>query len=156
VRLATLPYDLLEEQPLRIGPFIISLGLIGSFFFWRAQRIRAMAPTDKDARKALEDTGRLPPGYAPFNAIVYALENVLPVVKLGQDSAWAPNQEAAVDNWLPEWPIWLRTLAARWRLTRYISRLGYGRLAALRWTLILLGWASAVILAAAIGSRFKP
>jgi hypothetical protein len=39
---------------------------------------------------------------APFNPVVYALENVLPVVKLGQDSAWAPDPEAN-GSWLPEW-----------------------------------------------------
>jgi len=156
LRLVTWPYDRLEEQPLWIGVPILTLGAVGSFMFWRARRISAMAPTDKDARTTLEKCGKLPAGYPPFNPIVYALENVLPVIKLGQDSAWTPDPQAPTDNWVPERPVWLRRLASRWRFTRYVSRLDYRRLAVLRWTLILLGWAFALILAAAIGSRFKP
>ncbi len=155
-RLVTWPYHRLEEQPLWIGVPIITLGAVGSFLFWRAQRIRAMAATDKDARTTLEKSGKLPASYPPFNPIVYALENVLPVIKLGQDSAWTPDPQAPTDSWAPERPVWLRRLASRWRFTRYVCRLDYRRLSVLRWTLILLGWAFALILAAAIASRFKP
>ena len=117
--------------------------------------ISGMIPTDKDARKTLEDSGNLPPGYPPFNPVVYAIENVLPVVKLGQDEAWAPNYLASPGSWLPERPAWLRRIASRRRLSRYVFGLDYRRLSVVRWVLILLGWALALILAAAIGSRFK-
>jgi len=154
-RVATWPYDWLEEQPLRIGLPIAILGLIGSFIFWRAKRIQAMAPTGKDALAEFEAGREIPAGYPLFNPVVYTVENVLPVIKLGQDSAWAPNHLVQAGNWLPERPAWLRRFASRWRLTRYISRLTYHRLAVVRWALIIFGWALALILAAAIGSRFK-
>jgi hypothetical protein len=154
LRLTSWLYDQLEEQPLRIGLPIIVLGLIGSLIFWRAKRIRAMAPTSKDALTSFESSRTVPAGYPPFNPVVYTLENVLPVVKLGQDSTWAPNHLASPESWLPTKPAWLR-IACHWGLTRWITRVSYRRLSALRWTLILLGWALALILAAAIGSRFK-
>jgi len=152
----SLPYHLLEEEPLRIGFPILSLWLLGSLVYWRANRMGVMAPTDKEARKALEKSRSLPVGYAPFNPVIYTLENVLPVVKLGQDSAWAPDNSVTTKSWLPSRPAWLRKVAERWWLTRYMTHLSYGRLTLLRWSLIILGWASALILAAAISSQFKP
>ena len=154
-RAASISYDRLEEDPLWIAPVIATLGLAGSFLFWRAHRIRAMAPTGKDALAEFEKGLPVPAGYPPFNPIVYAFENVLPVVRLGQDASWAPNHRASPGSWLPERPAWLRSFAARWWITRWLFHLDYSRLAFLRWALIVLGWASALILGAAIGGRFK-
>jgi hypothetical protein len=154
-RIASLPYDLLQEEPLWITPIIASLGCVSAFLFWRAYRIHAMVPTDKDALAWFKEHGEVPEGYPPFNPVAYSFENVLPVVKLGQDSAWAPNHGASRETWLPERPRWARTLGNRWGPTRWLFRLTYGRLAFLRWFLIVFGWAAALVLAAAIAARFK-
>jgi hypothetical protein len=156
MRLATWPYDGLVEQPLRIGAPIVALGVFSYFLYRRAHRMRAMAPTDKEARKEFAASGNVPSGYPPFNPAVYALENVLPVVRLGQDSAWAPDHAATSGNWLPQWLGRLCPFAETWPPAQWFFRLNYRRLALLRWSLILLGWAFALILAAAISSRFKP
>jgi hypothetical protein len=154
-RAATWPVDLLQKQPLWVAVPIAALTGLSSLVFWRAHRMRAMVPTDKDARSPFVTKQPLPDGYPPFNPIVYSLENVLPVIKLGQDSAWAPYAQALPATWLPERPAWLRNFANRWRFTRWLFRLSYSRLALLRWTLILLGWVLAGILTYAIGQRFE-
>jgi hypothetical protein len=155
LRVGSWPYHRLQEDPLWVGFPIASLGILGSFIFWRAKRMQAMVPTDKEVRKEFRDSGKLLAGYPPFNPVIYTIENVLPVVKLGQDAAWTPDHQVETGSWIPERPQWLRTLSSRWILTRFLSRLSYRRLAVLRWALILLGWALALILAAAIGSQFK-
>jgi cytoskeletal protein CcmA (bactofilin family) len=149
LRARTYPFDRLEQQPLKISALIASLGLVGWYIFWRADRMRMMAPTEKEAYEEFHQTGKPPARYAVFDPIIYSLENVLPVVKLGQDSAWAPDPQAAPGSWLPEW-------AKRWALARRVPQLTYRRLAASRWLLILLGWILAIILASAISDIFKP
>ncbi|MGA2169090.1 MAG: hypothetical protein ABSG62_12840 [Terracidiphilus sp.] len=156
LRGGTYPTDHLEQWPLDIWEPIAALGLLGSLIFWRAHRMSMMAPAEKEAFKEFHETGKLPERYAPFSPIIYTLENVLPVVELGQDSAWYPNPQAAPGSLLPDWPKWLKNTAERWALTRWVFRLNYRRLAALRWSLILLGWALAIILAGAISGLFKP
>jgi hypothetical protein len=149
-------YDQIEEQPLRIGWPIAVLWTAGSLVFWRAQRMGAMTPAGGDAPDG-GGSGASPGVPVPFNPVMYALENVLPVVRLGQDGAWTPNPEAAAGSWLPEWK-WLdgvRRWTERWKLTRWLVRLNYERLVLLRWMLILVGWALALILASAIGEQFK-
>src|ERR1017187_5421474 len=156
LRAGTYPSDRLEQWPLDICAPIASLGLIGSLIYWRAHRMKMMAPTDKEAFEEFQKSGIAPQRYTLFNPVMYAIENVLPVVKLGQDSAWQPNTQAAPGSWLPDRPKWLKNIAERWAITRWIFRLNCGRLTALRWSLILLGWALAIILAGAIGGIFKP
>lgn len=148
LRLATSLYDLLEEQPLRVAYPILLLWLFGSVIFWRAHRMKAMVPSNKDAYEEFRKSGETPEHYIPFSPTIYALENVLPVVKLGQDDAWRPNPDAKPANWFPRW----KHMA--W--TRWLPSMNYPWLATLRWTLILLGWALALILGAAISERFRP
>lgn len=146
-RPATFIFDRLEEQPLRILFPIFLLWLFGLVIFWRARRMKAMSPKDKDAHDEFIGSKPLSDQYTPFNSAMYALENVLPVVKLGQDDAWGPNPQAKPASWFPKQP--------RLAWTRWLPGLNYHWLAILRWTLILLGWALALILAGAIGERFK-
>jgi hypothetical protein len=149
LRGGTYPIDLFEQWPLGISVPILFFGSIGSLIFWRAHRMKMMAPTEKEAYEEFHKTGKLPERYAPFNAIIYSLENVLPVVKLGQDRDWAPDPQAGKASSLPE-------RGKRRALTRRVPRLNYRWLAVSRWLLILLGWALAIILAGAIGGIFKP
>jgi hypothetical protein len=147
LHLAIKGFDWVEEQPLHVSYPILLLWLLGSAVFWRARRMKAMVPTDEHACEEFRKSGEAPDQYVPFNPAMYALENVLPVVRLGQDDAWGPNPDARPASWFP------RRKYMAW--TRWLPSMNYRWLAILRWTLILLGWALALILAAAISERFK-
>jgi hypothetical protein len=121
----------LEEQPLRILIPVILFTAFGSFIFHRAAH--EMAPTNREAYFSWSKGGQFESAYPRFNPVIYSLENVLPVVKLGQDDKWAPNPNPKGTD----------------------PAISYEYLMALRWILILVGWIQATVLAAAIGSRFK-
>jgi hypothetical protein len=147
VRAVSFFYDNLEENPLWILVPIVLLWLFGFLIFWRARRMKAMAPTEGGAYDEFQKCGKAPDEYVPFNSAMYVLENVLPVVKLGQDDAWRPNPQIRPSSRFSDHPY------LGW--TRWLPGLNYPWLAILRWTLILLGWALALVLAAAIGGLFK-
>ncbi len=149
----TFVYDYIKEDPLRVGWFIGGFWAIGALVFWRAQRMHAMRSKDGASQGAAPGVSCDP---VPFSPSVYALENVLPVVKLGQDGAWEPDP-ASQGTLLPDGWIFARLnrVAEKWRFTRWLLKLDYDRLAAVRWLLILAGWVLALILAAAIGGEFK-
>jgi hypothetical protein len=134
-------YDFVEQNPLNITFPIALLWIFGSVIFWRAHRMKAMAPTDKDAYDYFTDHKSQPPSHVPFNSIAYALENVLPVVNLGQDDAWTPDPQTQSRR------------RGGWK--RYLPKMSYRWLVLVRWLLIVLGWVLALILAGAIGERFK-
>jgi hypothetical protein len=119
----------LEENPLRVLWLFAILAVVGTLVFWRAERVGAMAPTDKDAYAAWAEGKPFQSAYPRFNPIIYAVEDALPLVRLGQDEKWAPDPSR------PPTCYWF--------------------LAGSRWLLMLFGWVLATLLAAAIGDRFK-
>jgi hypothetical protein len=133
LKLAKVLFALLEGQPLWILVPIIGCTLMGFLAFWHASDAGAMAPTEKDAYFSWSKGEPFPDAYPRFNPFIYSLENVVPLVKLGQDAKWAPDP-------------------AHKPSTGFIS---YSLLVGLRWFLILAGWFQATVLAAAVGSRFK-
>ena len=144
-----LSYAWLDEFQFRSLYLIVLFWAFGSVIFWRARRMNSMAPSEKDAYIKFVKSRREPEGYIqPFKPFVYALENCLPVVKLGQDDAWAPDPRAEPTDWFPESSRW-----AYWN--NWLPKLTYRRLSFLRWAIILAGWLLALILAGAIGERFK-
>ena len=122
----------LEEQPLRILISIAFCVGLGTALFWPMQA--HFAPTSDAAYTATSKTdGKakdVPLAYPKFQPIVYTLENVLPLVKLGQDDHWGPDARSSSSSL-------------------------YWSLMLMRWFLILAGWAQGVVLAAAVSSRFK-
>jgi hypothetical protein len=119
----------LEEQPLRIILPILLLTLLSGSLFYRYEA--HFAETSDSAYKATHTPHQqADSAYPRFQPYVYALENVLPVIKLGQDDHWAPDPAHTCDGL-------------------------YRTLVFLRWALILLGWAMGGILAAAVGARFS-
>jgi sRNA-binding regulator protein Hfq len=123
----------LEQQPLRILWSILILTALCGGVFQRYEKY--FAPTNDAAYKpaANSDGGKdgPPMAYPKFQPYVYALENVLPVVKLGQDDHWAPDHRRT------------SSLALYWWLM------------ATRWLLILAGYVQGGILAAAVSARFR-
>ena len=58
-------------------------------FGW-GYRERAITPTDPAAYDGFVKSGDLPRHYPPFNAVIYSLENFLPLVDLHQGTYWRP------------------------------------------------------------------
>jgi len=123
----------LEEVPLRIAWSIILVLMFGTLIFHRAAKEQGFAPTDEKYYPAAGKNENEPVAYPKFNSFVYTLENGVPLVKLGQDEKWAPNQKNPSKQW------WAN----------------YWFLMSVRWLLILSGWLQATVLAAALSGLFK-
>ncbi len=129
-------------KPLRalwwIGGFVI----LGALLFGAGYRLRVITPTEASAYDAFERSGDTPRHYPSFNALVYSLENFLPVVDLHQGMFWRPNPR----------------LPAR---SRRADSAGSGTLTAtlLRWYLwlhILAGWILTPLLFAGLSGLIRP
>ena len=71
-------------RPMRALWWILFFVALGSVLFGLGYHERAITPTEPDAYDAFVKTGEPPRHYPPFNAVVYSLENFLPVVDLHQ------------------------------------------------------------------------
>ena len=123
----------LEEAPIRIAWSIAFFLLLGWLIFGHAADNGALAPTDSGAYLAFTTGKPMPEAYPVLNPFMCTLENSLPLVKLGQDEKWAPDRShiptaAFTGHWFLMWA---------------------------RWSLILLGWFQATILAAALSGIFE-
>jgi hypothetical protein len=107
--------------------------MFGTLIFHRAAKEQGFAPTDEKYYPAAGKNENEPVAYPKFNSFVYTLENGVPLVKLGQDEKWAPNQKNPSKQW------WAN----------------YWFLMSVRWLLILSGWLQATVLAAALSGLFK-
>jgi hypothetical protein len=133
MRVSKVVFAKLQQQPLWILLPIILTTSLATGLFGIAGAKGAMAPTNKDAYVAWSKGSSLAASYPRFNPLVYSLENDLPLLKLGFDDKWAPDQNYQAKN-----PI-----------------ISYGTLRWARVLIVLLGWFQATVLAAAIGLRFK-
>jgi hypothetical protein len=122
----------LQQKPFWILLPVTLSTAIASLIFWFGSMQGAIAPTNGEAYAAWA-RGSAHHAYPPFQPVVYALENDLPLVKFGQDEKWAPDTDHHPNYWIDS----------------------YGFLYGTRIILIALGWAQATILASALGSRFK-
>lgn len=132
-RVSKVAFAKLQQQPLWILLPIILTTSLATGLFGIAGTKGAIAPTNKDAYIAWSKGMTLAASYPRFNPLVYSLENDLPLLKLGFDDKWAPDQ-----NYHATDPI-----------------ISYGTLRWARVLVVLLGWFQATVLAAAIGLRFK-
>lgn len=155
-------YAKLHEDPGLITMPLALLWLTGYTVFWRARRMKAMAPSDQHAYEIYIRTNKLPEHYVAYHPEAYVLENLLPVVKLGQDSAWQPNRNRpkkekgaseADSNENMEQEV-EEEMESAW--TRWMPVPSYRFLAVFRWALIILGWILALIFTAAVTESFKP
>jgi hypothetical protein len=90
-------------------------------------RERAITPTEPEAYDRFIRDGEPPRHYPPFNAIVYSLENFLPVVDLHQGMYWRPNPRhgmggrmRALSGTLLRWYLWVHILAG-WIITPLLA-----------------------------------
>jgi hypothetical protein len=105
---------------------------VGTVLFGLGYLARIVTPTDAAAYRTFVESGTTPPHYPPFNALVYSLENFLPVVALHQEEYWRPNPLHSVKGQtsnggngsavgiragrLLRWYLWFHILAG-WTLT---------------------------------------
>lgn len=119
-------------RPLRALWWMAAFVLVGTILFQRAYRAGLMTPADGAAFDEYARSGRTPRHYPRFNAFVYSLENLLPIVDLHQGNHWRPNarhrvridpttgdarvEDATMGASLLRWYLWLHILAG-WVLT---------------------------------------
>jgi len=113
-------------RPLRALWWIAGFVILGTFLFGLGYRARLVTPTDDAAYRVFVESGVAPPHHPPFHALVYALENFLPVVDLDQGEFWRPNPVHGLNGRagnirvvparLLRWYLWLHILAG-WTLT---------------------------------------
>jgi hypothetical protein len=120
--------------PLRALWWIGGFVTLGAMVFGLGYRWRLITPTEENACQLFLKDGELPPHYPPFNSIVYALDNFLPVVDLHQGLYWRPN-----------------TLCARSDPKTTPCRLAFAQLMrCYLWCHILGGWILTPLLAAGL------
>jgi hypothetical protein len=107
-------------RPLRALWWILGFVLLGTALFGAGYRMRIITPTEAAAYGKFAETGSAPGHYPPFNALIYSLENFLPVVDLHQGEYWRPNSNQRDSGIIPasllRWYLWLHILAG-WILT---------------------------------------
>jgi hypothetical protein len=135
----------LREKPIRILKPISCCLLVGSLLFWHAGRMRAIAPTSSAAYLAWTQGRLSDQAYPRFNGMIYAIDNSLPILKLGQSDSWAPDPHYKPQNWFPDYP-WLD-----W--TAWFS--SYEFLLIARVILNVLGWGFGIILGLALTTRLR-
>jgi hypothetical protein len=77
--------------PLRALVGLLLLMAIGWGVYAGAASHKAMTPKDEKAYAYFKANGAAPNHYEPFSALVFSMENSLPLVKLGQTDYWQPD-----------------------------------------------------------------
>jgi hypothetical protein len=132
--------------------WLIGLTVMGTLLFGLGYLGGSMAPTERDSYARFEKQGWPPRHYQAFNPFIYALENSVPVLRLGQDSAWAPDpgprdQEHAGAVNFPPWK-WAARVSGNhlngWDIPPPWL------LHAFRWLQIVMGWMLATLFVAGV------
>jgi hypothetical protein len=114
-------------RPMRALWWIFFFVALGWVLFGLGYHERAITPTEPAAYAAFVQNGEPPRHYPPFNAVVYSLENFLPVVDLHQGTYWRPNPRhgmggrmRALSGTLLRWYLWVHILAG-WIITPLLA-----------------------------------
>lgn len=114
-------------RPMRALRWILAFVALGSVLFGLGYHERAITPTEPEAYDCFVKSGEPPRHYPPFNAIVYSLDNFLPLVDLHQGTYWRPNPRhgsggrlRALSGRLLRWYLWLHILAG-WIITPLLA-----------------------------------
>jgi hypothetical protein len=105
------------HRPWLAGRWVIGFVVVGTIFFGVGKWCGQMMPTKREARDA---AGMLVaeadyPGYPPFFAPVYALETLIPLVKMEQQEYWTPNAAKSWWGWFLRLYLWFH-IACGWAL----------------------------------------
>jgi hypothetical protein len=101
------------QYPSRALGLLVGMTIIGALLFHIGYTQGYMTPTDHAAYDYFKKLAGPPSYYEQFSSVVYSLENSVPLLKFGQDSAWTPNPAPQTWSRLPWWltiPTLLRLL----------------------------------------------
>ena len=114
-------------RPMRAIWWIFFFVALGAALFAWGYRERTITPTESAAYDCFVRSGEPPLHYPPFNALVYSLENFLPVVDLHQGTYWRPNPRhgsggrvRALSGTVLRWYLWVHILAG-WIITPLLA-----------------------------------
>jgi hypothetical protein len=114
-------------RPMRALWWIFGFVTLGTTLFAIGYRERVITPIEPNAYDVFIKKGEPPRHYPPFNALVYSLENFLPVVDLHQGLYWRPNPRhgaggrmRGASGRLLRWYLWLHILAG-WIITPLLA-----------------------------------
>lgn len=73
--------------------FLCFIWALGAVFFRWAYHLKCITPRDKEAFEFFESSGfrRTPSYHSPFNAFVYSLDALIPLIDLHQTGSWQVN-----------------------------------------------------------------
>ncbi len=132
--------------------WLIGLTVLGTLLFGLGYLRGSMAPAEREAYATFEKQGWPPHYYPAFNPFIYSLENSVPVLKLGQDSVWAPDpgprdsERMGTVNFLP----WKCVARASGRyLPAWVTPPPWS-LRGFRWLQIVMGWMLATLFVAGV------
>jgi hypothetical protein len=87
--------------------WLIGLIFLGTSILHAAFYASGMVPTEHRAYESFVASGIVPNDYPRFHALSYAVENSVPLLKLGQLDQWRPDPRAQA---LLQWFCWLQVL----------------------------------------------
>ncbi len=90
--------------------WLLGFIILGMILFNGGFSAGGIVPVDKDAYGTFKQFSQLPPHYARFNALVYSLENSVPLFRLGQADSWQADPDP---QWQQRTLAWLSPRFAR-------------------------------------------
>jgi hypothetical protein len=125
--------------PVRAIRWLIALTMLGTVVYGVGYLSGSIVPGDEKAYSYFEQRGAPPNYYPRFNAFIFSMENTIPLLKFGQDSAWIPNptkETARKPN--TGAGIIARSATQLASYSGWIAPAGFLRW--FRWFLITVGW----------------
>ncbi|MBI4298367.1 MAG: hypothetical protein HY666_01215, partial [Chloroflexi bacterium] len=107
-----------------LGIFVFFV--VGTLLFWWAERQGLMVPLSPEVltAQAYETTGAIPQDYPPFQAWLYSLDTLLPIIDLHQEAFWQPKFETPL-GWAAF--LYLRLhIVAGWFLSALVAAASVG------------------------------
>lgn len=124
-------------EPWRVWKPMLGIIVLGAVLFFAGRWCSLMQPTsDRAFRTDGNEWKTQRSDYPTFNAIVYSLDEFLPIINLRQGDHWIPNASDAVNDREGFWGFVLRRMAGLLRL--YL------------WCHILAGWVLSTLFVASV------
>ena len=132
----------------------MALFALGGLLFAQPPAREAIVPAPQNVRIPANATEKACKDYSCFSPLVYALDTLLPVIDLHQESNWVPSSEKLCGkyqyshHWYQFPTRWSnRVLSSGWTCGKWYERLS--------WILIGAGWFLTTAVAAGIGSLWR-
>ncbi len=128
-------------KPWRLSYYAIGVLFIGWIIFSSGYQLGMMSPVDRQASIDFSKTCKQLDDYPRFNALIYSLETLVPVLDLRQKAFWLPASAAA--------PKCQKRLTIPGTTYDFATLFGYA-LRGYFWTHIIIGWLLTALLTVAL------